>query len=272
MSVTWDGGQPPAPVHISLRGWLRIAFRALTIIGTILAGLVFLFALYGLERLCHIRDRRSSAWVTVIVCRISLRLMGLRVARRGTPMRGRGAMVANHASWLDILVLNSGVPLVFVSKAEVAGWPGIGWLARATGTLFISRDRAATQAQTQALATRLRRGERPLFFPEGTSTDGLQVLPFKTPLFQAFLDPALPQGLQVQPVSVRYIAPEGQDDRIYGWWGDMGFGPHLLSTLALAPQGRVEVIYHAPLSLADHTRKTLAAQAEAVVRTGHSDP
>ncbi|MEM8576894.1 MAG: lysophospholipid acyltransferase family protein [Pseudomonadota bacterium] len=271
MSIGWDGGAPPAEVRIGPAGWLRIAVRALLIITVILCGLVALLTLQGAERLRGLRDRRYSSWVTVFVCRAALRLMGLGVVRRGTPMQGRGGMVANHTSWLDIFVLNSGAPLVFVSKAEVAGWPGIGWLARATGTLFISRDRAVAAAEAAALSRRLVRGERPLFFPEGTSTDGLQVLPFRTPLFQSFLAPDLPEGLRVQPVSVRYIAPAGQDARVYGWWGDTDFAPHLLSTLSLAPQGRVEVTYHPPVPVEEPGgRKALAARAEAAVRSGHS--
>ncbi|MEO0391406.1 MAG: lysophospholipid acyltransferase family protein [Pseudomonadota bacterium] len=271
MSVTWDDGTPPEPVHIGPAGWLRIALRGLSIVAVIGVGLLCLLSLYGAERAVGIRDRRWSAWVTVIVCRIALRLIGLSVHRIGAPMTGRGAMVANHTSWLDIFVLNAGAPLVFVSKSEVAGWPGIGWLARATGTLFIQRTRTAAKAHTQALAARLHQGARPLFFPEGTSTDGQQVLPFKTPLFEAFLNPELPQDLQVQPVSVRYHAPQGHDARVYGWWGDMGFGPHLLSTLALARQGRVQVVYHPPLDVrAPGSRKALAAQAEQAVRQGHA--
>lgn len=270
MSTTWDGADPPPRLHIGAGGWARIVVRAVPIIAAILIGLVALIPARLVEKALGRRDHGLSAWVTVITCRAALRVMGLRVARRGRPMSGPGAMVANHTSWLDIFVLNAGGPVVFVSKAEVAGWPGIGWLARATGTLFISRDPRTAQAQTAALNQRLRAGERPLFFPEGTSTDGQRVLPFKAPLFQAFLDPDLPETMRVQPVSVRFQAPTGADPRAYGWWGDMDFAPHLLSTLALRPQGRVEVIYHDPIPVAcAGGRKALAAIAEAAVRAGH---
>lgn len=270
-SPTWDSPKAPPPARIGPGGWARIILRAIPIIAAIAVGLLALIPARLIEKALGRRDHGLSAWITVWTCRIALRVMGLRVRRSGTPMRGPGAMVANHTSWLDIFVLNSGSPLVFVSKAEVAGWPGIGWLARATGTLFIARDRRHARAQSEALNARLRSGERPLFFPEGTSTDGLQVLPFKAPLFEAFLAPDLPEDMRVQPVSVRFHAPKGADPRTYGWWGDMGFGPHLLSTLALSPQGRVDVGYHSPISAAEAGgRKALALQAETAVRRGHA--
>lgn len=152
--------------------------------------------------------------------------------------RGSGALVANHASWLDIFVLNALSRIYFVSKAEVAGWPAIGWLARATGTLFIERDPKQARAQAQQMEDRLRAGHRLLFFPEGTSTDGLRVLPFKPTLFAAFFGQNQPPGLQVQPVSVSYHAPAGAPARLYAWWGDMDFGSHLLTVLAAPCGGR----------------------------------
>ena len=179
-------------------------------------------------------------------------------------------MVANHSSWLDIFALNARKRVYFVSKAEVAGWPGIGWLARATGTVFIHRDRRHAREQTEVFRTRLRAGHRLLFFPEGTSTDGRRVLPFKTTLFAAFLSDLDIDDLHVQPCCVIYRAPKGDDPRFYGWWGNMDFGPHLLHTLAARWQGAVQVVYLAPLRVADYAdRKALAAAAEAAVRAAH---
>jgi lyso-ornithine lipid O-acyltransferase len=108
-----------------------------------------------------------------------------------------------------------------------------------------------------------------LFFPEGTSTDGRRVLPFKTTLFAAFLSDALRDSLWVQPVTVVYKAPPGADPRLYGWWGSMDLAPHLLTTLAPAVQGSVTVIYHPPVRAADYAdRKALAAATESLVRKG----
>jgi 1-acyl-sn-glycerol-3-phosphate acyltransferase len=109
-----------------------------------------------------------------------------------------------------------------------------------------------------------------LFFPEGTSTDGRRVLPFKPTLFEAFFDPGLAPGLRVQPVSVAYHAPDGADPAFYGWWGDMEFAAHLLKVLAHPRGGSVTVVWHAPLVVADFAgRKPLARAAEEAVRAGH---
>jgi 1-acyl-sn-glycerol-3-phosphate acyltransferase len=159
----------------------------------------------------------------------------------------------------------------FVAKAEVAGWPGIGLLARMAGNVFIRRDRRDAAAQTALLAAEFRRGHRLVFFPEGTSTDSTLVLPFKATLFQAFLTEDMPRDMAVQPVSVRYFAPEGTDPRFYGWWGGMDFASHFLRVLGQGAQGGVIVICHAPIPCtAKTTRKALALQSEAAVRAGFS--
>jgi 1-acyl-sn-glycerol-3-phosphate acyltransferase len=214
-------------------------------------------------------DRPWTPHITQFVCRSAFVFLGIERRVTGRPMAARGAIVANHASWLDIFALNASKRIYFVSKSEVAGWPGIGWLARATGTLFIDRDRRAAAAQQRIFERRLAAGHKLLFFPEGTSTDGLRVLPFKTTLFQAFHAEALRPHLQIQPVSVVYVAPAGEDPRFYGWWGDMAFGAHLLKVLAAPRQGRVEIRYHPPVAVADHPdRKALARRLEGDVRAG----
>ena len=132
-----------------------------------------------------------------------------------------------------------------------------------------TRVPARARQQTALFQERLLLGHRLLFFPEGTSTDGKQVLPFKTTLFQAFFAQELRDTLSVQPVSVIYHAPSGQDPRFYGWWGDMGFGPHFLAVLARPSHGGVTVVLHSPLRAGDFdSRKQLAAQCEAMVRAG----
>jgi lyso-ornithine lipid O-acyltransferase len=235
----------------------------------VFGGLVLLLLIRLIERpLCGLR-RPVTPFVTQAVCRGAFALMGIGYRTQGAPMRGPGAIVANHASWLDIFALNARKRIYFVSKSEVAGWPGIGWLARATGTVFIRRDRRNTLDQIAVFRARLQAGHKLLFFPEGTSTDGMQVLAFKPTLFAAFLDPALRADLQVQPVTLRYRAPAGADPRVYGWWGSMAFGPHLLAVLAARRQGQVCVIYHAPVRVRDFTdRKALARVLEDRVRAG----
>jgi len=216
-------------------------------------------------------SRPITPHITQFVCRNALRVLRLPLNVTGAPLQDRAAVVANHTSWLDIFVLNASKRIYFVSKAEVAGWPGIGWLARATGTLFIKRERGQATAQTQIMQARLLAGHKLLFFPEGTSTDGQQVLPFKTTLFGSFMGAELRETIQVQPVSVVYHPPEGKPKSFYGWWGDMEFATNLLGTLAAASQGSIDVIYHPALKVAEFTdRKALAKAAELAVRAGHN--
>lgn len=258
----------PAPWRPRGMDWLRVLWRGLAM-GVVTYGCLVLLLLLRLpERLLHGARRPWTPNVTRFVCRTALRILGLRLTRHGTPMPGDGAIVANHGSWLDIFVLNACDLVYFVAKSEVRRWAGIGWLARATGTLFIARKGSEAKAQQALLGDRLQAGHRLLFFPEGTSTDALRILPFKSTLFAAFLAEGLRNRLAVQPVTVRYRAPAGEDARFYGWWGDMDFGGHLLRMLAAPRHGSVEVTFHAPLRVADFAdRKALAAAAEAGVRS-----
>ncbi|MEM9796454.1 MAG: lysophospholipid acyltransferase family protein [Pseudomonadota bacterium] len=263
----WDDApHPPAP-PIGPVGWARVALRG-TIMGLItFGGLALLLLLRLIERPIFGLRRPVTPWITQFVCRANLGVMGLRRHVHGAVMQGTGAVVANHVSWLDIFALNASKRIYFVAKSEVAGWPGIGWLARATGTLFIERRPAEAKRQQELFETRLKMTHRLLFFPEGTSTDGRRVLPFKTTLFAAFFSAGLPVDMQVQPVTLIYRAPEGVPETFYGWWGTEGFGAHLLRMLAARRHGAVEVVYHAPLRTADcRDRKAMARLAEETIR------
>lgn len=222
-----------------------------------------------IERPFYGVHRPWTPWITQLVCRWAFAILGLRHETQGERMARPGAVVANHASWLDIFSLNARKRIYFVSKSEVAGWPGIGLLAKITGTVFIARDPKQAKVQQAVFEKRLLAGHKLLFFPEGTSTDGLRVLPFKSTLFQAFFTPDLRHELHIQPVTVIYTAPEGEDARFYGWWGDMDFGSHLVKTLAARRQGSVKVVYHQPVKVDSFAnRKDLAAHVERVVRFG----
>jgi len=269
MAEIWHGAAPPDHRPLGLRDWLRVARRGIPLALLVFGGLILLLLIRLVERpLCGLR-RPVTPYVTQYVCQTAFVLLGIRYRSMGQPMRGTGAVVANHASWLDIFALNARKRIYFVSKSEVAGWPGIGWLARATGTLFIKRDPRDARRQQILFERRLLAGHKLLFFPEGTSTDGMLVLPFKSTLFQAFFSDELKHRLLVQPVTLLYLAPEGEDPRFYGWWGEMGFGPHLVKVLAAPRNGRVEVIYHTPVRVdAFPNRKSLAAHVEQTVRDG----
>ena len=269
---TWYADRPePVPPHPDAAGWVRVILRGPLLAGLVFGGLGLLLLVRVIEWPVFGLRSPWSPFITQTVCRGALRILGLKSRVTGKPIRA-GAMVANHSSWLDIFVLNAIARVTFVSKSEVAGWPGIGWLARATGTLFIRRDRAEASGQTDAIRNRLEAGQLLLLFPEGTSSDGRQVLPFKTTLFQSLLKENIHSELQVQPVSVVYQSPDGQATDFYAWWGDMNLVPHLLAMLAQGRAGSVTVVLHDPLdTMAFADRKTLARAAENDVRAGFED-
>ena len=232
---TWNGSEgSEALTGISFAGWCLVGVRLFGLAPIVLSGLLLSVLIRGLERPIFGQNRLLTPYITVAVCRFALRIIGLPCRVTGTPMRNPGAFVANHSSWLDIFALNSCARIYFVSKAEVSSWPLIGWLARATGTVFIRRSRQDAAQQTEIFRARLRNGHRLMFFPEGTSTDGLRVLPFKSSLFEAFFasDDAS-TDLWIQPVSMAFFAPPERPAAFYGWWGDMEFGMGVLSCISM---------------------------------------
>ncbi|SNT75883.1 lysophospholipid acyltransferase family protein [Paracoccus seriniphilus] len=268
-AATWrDGDTPVLPAPQGVRGWWRVLRRGVPAVVVLLIGVILILPLRLTERMFHGPRRPWTGPYVQGVCRLVLRCIGLRWHRVGKPMRGPGAVVANHSSWLDILTMNAAMPVFFVSKSEVRSWPGINILTAVTNTHFVTRDPKLAREQAAQFAARIRAGHRLLFFPEGTSTDGQRVLPFKPTLFQGFLDPDLPDSLAIQPMSVIYRAPAGTDPRFYGWWDDMALADHLLAVLSAPVQGDVTVRLSAPISVSGHTRKTLSAAAEKLVREG----
>lgn len=257
--------ETPVSTEIGVVGWIRAIVRGGALAVVTFGGLGLLLLLRLIERPIFGQRRPFTPYITQFVCRASFVIIGIRRSVIGRPMRRGGAVVANHGSWLDIFTLNAAQRVYFVSKSEVREWPGIGWLARATGTVFIERRTREAGVHRDMIAERLAVGHKLLFFPEGTSTDGQRVLPFRSTLFDAFFR-AGDDGLTIQPVTIVYLAPEGRDRRFYCWWGDMDFGGHLLKVIAAPHQGKVEVTYHAPLLVKESAnRKELAQRAHDLV-------
>ena len=265
--MTWTEIEAEPLPKLGLIGGLRMVVRVV-LFAAITLELVILWALaMGLEKLTG--GQRLSGAVVRLWARIGHTMAGLRLELEGEEMTHGGAIVANHSSWSDIFVLHSAAHIHFVSKAEVAGWPVIGWLARVTGTLFIERRQTDAKRQQAQLAERIGGGDKLCFFPEATSSDGLRVLPFKSTLFGVFHTEALRELVWVQPVTVTYYPPKRRGKRFYGWWGDMDFGPHAMMILGLSVGGRVRVTFHPPLKAADYaSRKSLALAAGEAVRAG----
>ena len=157
------------------------------------------------------------------VCRI----LNVRVHREGQLSTEAQLVVANHISWLDIIVLGAEAPFLFIAKSEVADWPVMGYLAKKIGTLFIKRGDTAHAVQTaERMAWLLRRGQRLLLFPEATTSNGEKVLRFHGKLFHA----AQLAGASVQAVAIGYSG-EGREQ--IPFIGDDEFVPHLWAILQL---------------------------------------
>ena len=168
--TTWRSDQADAErAEISALGWVRVILRGLPIFVVLGIGLGLSLALQLIERPLFAPRRPWTPWITRVVCRLVVALVGIRFTVQGTAMRGQGALVANHTSWFDIFVLNAADCVYFVSKSEVSGWPGIGLLAKVTGTVFISRVGAEAAAQKTVFEDRLSAEHKLLFFPEGAA-------------------------------------------------------------------------------------------------------
>ncbi len=209
--------------------------------------------------------------------RFVCRLFGIRISVAGAPALGSVLMATNHTGWLDIPILSAVWPVSFVAKVEVNQWPFFGTLARMQRSVFVRRERAQSLANRQRIRQRLLEGDALVIFPEGTSSDGNRVLPFRSALLSA-AEIALEGDhgsipVPVQPVSVAYTAlhgiPMGRENRpFFAWYGDMELVPHFWEALKTGPID-VVVKFHPVLALNEvQGRKQLAARCEAVVRAG----
>ena len=187
-----------------------------------------------------------------------MRALGSQVRLKGQ-LPSNGLVVSNHLSYLDILIFSAAMPCFFVSKAEVRGWPYFGRAAEAAGTLFLDREKMASVNRVAALmAQRLKLPVPVLLFPEGTSTDGSQVLRFHSRL----IAPAIEAGAPITPAAVRYMPKEGVEERELCWYGDAGFLPHLWKVLAM-PGFTAELTFGTPKVYAD--RRASAGETHGAV-------
>ena len=209
--------------------------------------------------------------------RFVCRLFGIRISVVGAPLRGSVLMATNHTGWLDIPILSAVWPVSFVAKAEVNRWPFFGTLARMQRSVFVRRERAQSLANRETIHRRLLEGDALVIFPEGTSSDGNRVLPFRSALLSvaeiALEDRQGRVPVPVQPVSVAYTAlhgiPMGRENRpFFAWYGDMELVPHFWEALKTGPID-VVVEFHPVVALNEFQgRKQLAARCEVAVRAG----
>jgi 1-acyl-sn-glycerol-3-phosphate acyltransferase len=206
--------------------------------------------------------------------RLVCRVIGIRVAARGALAQARPLLiVANHTSYLDIEVLGSLIPGSFVAKAEIAGWPLFGWLAKLQRSVFIERRSSKAREHKDEIEKRLLEGDLLILFPEGTSDDGNRLLPFRSALFSVAERRIEGAPLVVQPVSLAYTRldgmPMGRGFRpLFAWYGDMALATHLWRMLGMGVVG-VEVIFHEPVTIDRFGgRKALAEHCWRVVSEG----
>jgi len=242
-----------------VRGAVRLAlFAKVTALGAMAH-----LAVPLLQRLGHRhRAARVSAWIFRNWARWSARAIGARIEVEGSPPDAPFVLVSNHLGYVDVLVLASQIDCVFVSRADVAGWPVLGPLVRMVGTIFI--DREAKRDIPRVLVQvddNLAHGRGIVIFPEGTTSDGSTVLPFRPPLLEA----ATRAGIPVRCVSLTYRTPPGTApaSETVCWWGDMTFWPHVLRLFRL-PYFTAKVRF-APERIRETDRKRLAATAREIV-------
>jgi 1-acyl-sn-glycerol-3-phosphate acyltransferase len=157
--------------------------------------------------------------------RFACRVLGIRVTTRRS-MPSSGLLVSNHLSYIDIIGLSSIRPCVFVAKRDVASWPLFGWLAHAAGTIFVDRERRlSSQKAVNVIGDAIAGGSVVVIFPEGTSSDGSTVLPFKS----ALLESAVQLRCPIAAASIDYHLDDGSVADEVCYWRDMTLVPHLLN-------------------------------------------
>jgi 1-acyl-sn-glycerol-3-phosphate acyltransferase len=175
-----------------------------------------------------VKSRRAARakWLS-FSSRRHLKIFGYSVDVAG-PIPKTGLLVSNHLSYLDILAICATAPSVFVSKADVKRWPLFGWLATLGGTVFIERTRRTHVGEVnREIETALDEGVLVVVFPEGTSSDGQTVLPFRSSL----LEPALAGNHPISTAWLHYETPDGDAKQEVCYWGDHSFFPHLINLL-----------------------------------------
>ncbi|WDS34708.1 lysophospholipid acyltransferase family protein [Pseudoxanthomonas sp.] len=207
------------------------------------------------------------------------RALRIEVEVVGTPRAGGGTLfVGNHVSHYDIVLLGSLLPARFIAKDDMERWPGMRFVGALAQTVYISRRQRDAAAVAAALAAQLRPDHDLVLFPEGTTSSGEQVAPFKSSLFALFLgQPADARAWTLQPFTQEILSVDGRalaaggDRDAYAFHGRMQAGAHVKHFMALSG-ARVRVTFHPPVTIsADTDRKTLALQLHDIVASGLSN-
>jgi 1-acyl-sn-glycerol-3-phosphate acyltransferase len=185
-------------------------------------------------------------------------IFGIRIKIKGTVLEDTNVVyVGNHLSYIDICSIGGNLPATFISKMEVKGWPIFGILACLSKTVFIDRRPEALNEAIISIEKSLKQGRSLILFPEATSTDGHTVIPFKSGLFELFLNENLKEKVVVQPFTLTIDPP--QDHDLYAWYGDMTMLPHLWK-LAKSKGVDLTLILHPPRKATNYDNRKQFAQ------------
>lgn len=240
---------------------------ASTIVRAFRAARLALHVLYGAVVAALILHRVSEKHQHFLISRWAkqlLQILNIRIITRGI-LPDRDVMgtlfVGNHISWLDIHALNSLRAVRFVAKSEIRGWPVFGWLASQTNTLFIERERKTDAARiVETIADSLKQGDSLCYFPEGTTTDGTEIKPFKRSLIQAAIDANVP----VWPFSISYPKADGSANKEMAYYGEMS----LLDSLRLVLRQKSATVvldFSLPINPKGYDRRDIAILAQQAI-------
>ena len=253
-------------IGASIRGWTR--FGAFVVL--ILLGVPFLLGLRAIDKKRSERFPRFFHGIVTKVIGFRVRMHGAMVPEESGPV----LFVSNHSSYADIPVLGSLIQGCFVAKSEVAGWPVIGGLARLQNTVFVERRSSRAAEHRNILRDYLEDGKSLIVFPEGTSSDGMRTLPFKSTLFSIVEHPlANGHKVKIQPVTVLCTEigglPMGRSWRpYYAWYGDMTLIKHAWDLFKIS-DFTIDVLFHPAVSLDDFgNRKLLADYCQRTIADG----
>ncbi len=248
-----SSGNPESYPPIGLFGPVRFLFRGLAIALLLLCllPLHYLYRLFGYSSPWPARFCYNVVWI----CNV-------RILTEGIRLKEDVFYVSNHLSWLDIPIIGGMTRSAFISQDGIARWPIVGQLAKINNTIFISRtDRASVRKQVEIIGEALKEHQPITIFPEGTTTDGTSLLPFKPPLFAVLAPP--PRGIRVQPILLDYYG-KGPE---FAWIGTEGAPHNAWRVLCRRNVINCRIVFLAPFDPAQcNDRKEIAATARERIR------
>lgn len=266
--VLLQGGKAISLMDTTLQEEARHLLRRWRVLRRFVALLLWTIPSMLVQALCILLPGPPKVVFARIYWAVFTRLLGLRVRVIGTRASGHATrpvvFVSNHSSWVDIPVIGGVLDGAFIAKGEIAGWPLINLIAWLGRTVYVSRRRGATGRERDQMRERLRSGGNLILFPEGTSSDGSRVLPFRSAFF-AIAEAADEPPPLIQPVSVVYDRlgglPTGRASRpVFAWYGDMDIASHFWR-LGQYSGLRVTVLLHTPIDPASYPDRKALAQA-----------